>query len=343
MTNLRTIASRYGMAIVLVALIALFSSLSDVFFTAENVTNVLRQVAMLGIASVGMTLVIMTGGIDLSVGSALALTGVISALAMTQLGLGAVAASLLGIASAACVGLVNGIAVATFRIPPLIATLATLTAIRGLAYIFSGGLPIFGFPPSFSYLGRGMVGIIPVPVIIMFVALALGWVILNRSRYGRHLYAVGGNPEAARLSGIPVRRNLLITYIVSGIFTGVAGVIMLSRLNSAQPNAGTGFEMDVITAVVLGGISIAGGEGRFIGVVFGIFIIGILSNGMILLNVQDYYQLVIKGAVLMGAVGLDQYYIHASQRTSRKNQAAAMVQPRDGGLKPQGDSRDSAT
>ncbi|QGZ64283.1 ABC transporter permease [Paraburkholderia acidisoli] len=329
MNNLRTFASRYGMAFVLLALIILFASLSDVFLTGENLTNILRQVSMLGIASVGATLVILTGGIDLSVGSAVALTGVVSAIAMTQFGWGALAASLLGIACAGGVGVVNGVAVTRFSIPPLIATLATLTAVRGLAYILSGGLPIFGFPHSFGFMGRGMIGVVPVPVIVMIVAMVLGWLILNRTRYGRHLYAVGGNAEAARLAGIRVSRNLLMTYIVSGLFTGVAGVIMLSRLNSAQPNTGTGFEMDVVTAVVLGGISIAGGEGRFMGVVFGVFVIGVLSNGMTLLNVQDYYQLVIKGAVLMFAVGLDQYYVRASQTASRRSQAAAILQPRE--------------
>jgi ribose transport system permease protein len=331
------------MAVVLLALVVLFSSLSDVFLTTENLTNIMRQVSMLGIASVGATLVILTGGIDLSVGSAVALVGVVSAIAMTQFGWGAVAASLLGIACAGGVGVVNGVAVSRFRIPPLIATLATLTAVRGLAYILSGGLPIFGFPHSFSFLGRGMIGMVPVPVIVMIVAMALGWVVLNRTRYGRYLYAVGGNAEAARLAGIPVARNLLKTYIISGLFTGVAGVIMLSRLNSAQPNTGTGFEMDVITAVVLGGISIAGGEGRFLGVVFGVFVIGVLSNGMILLNVQDYYQLLIKGGVLMFAVGLDQYYVAASQKASRRNQAAAILQTRDGALPTHSDSQKQRT
>ncbi|MBB5701992.1 ribose transport system permease protein [Ochrobactrum daejeonense] len=327
MTNIRSIISRYGMAVVLLFLLVFFSFATDAFLSQQNITNVLRQVAMLGIASVGMALVVLTGGIDLSVGSVIALVGVVVALAMTALGLNVYAACLLGIATGAFVGLINGLAVTAFAIPPLIATLAMLTAVRGVVYILSGGLPIFGFPPEFSVFGRGMVGFIPVSVLTMIAVLAIGWILLNRTRYGRYLYAIGGNQEAARLSGISVNFNLIITYVLAGIFSAIAGIIMLSRLNSAQPNVATGFEMDVITAVVLGGISISGGEGRFSGVIFGILIIGVLSNGMILLNVQDYWQLVIKGAVLMLAVGLDRYYARLSRQNAQKSQAALLNQP----------------
>jgi ribose transport system permease protein len=327
MTNVRSIVSRYGMAVVLLILIVFFSLTTDAFLSQQNVTNVLRQIAMLGIASVGMALVVLTGGIDLSVGSVIALVGVVVALAMTALGLNIYVACLLGLAVGAAVGLINGLAVTVFSIPPLIATLAMLTAVRGACYILSGGLPIFGFPPEFAVFGRGMIGFLPVSVLTMIVILAVGWVLLNRTRYGRYLYAIGGNQEAARLSGISVGFNLVVTYVLAGIFSAIAGIIMLSRLNSAQPNVATGFEMDVITAVVLGGISISGGEGRFTGVIFGILIIGVLSNGMILLNVQDYWQLVIKGAVLMLAVGLDRYYARLSKLNAQKAQAALLNQP----------------
>lgn len=325
MTQVSKLASRYGMAIVLVGLLIFFSFASEHFLTQQNLTNVLRQVAMLGIASVGMTIVVLTGGIDLSVGSTMALVGVVCAIAMTALGLDIYTASFMGIGVGALIGLINGIAVTVFAIPALIATLATLTAVRGVSFILTGGIPIFGFPPEFSLIGRGMVGIIPVPVLTMFIVFIVGWFILHRTKYGRFLYAIGGNSEAARLSGIAVKKTLLFTYVLAGIFSGIAGVIMLSRLNSAQPNVATGFEMDVITAVVLGGISIAGGEGRFAGVVFGVFIIGVLSNGMILLNVQDYWQLVVKGTVLLAAVGLDQYYHRLSSRVAQKKQSDALI------------------
>lgn len=325
MKNFNKLASRYGMAIVLVALIVFFSFASEYFLTQQNLTNVLRQVAMLGIASVGMTLVVLTGGIDLSVGSTIALVGVVVALCMTVLGLDMFTSSIIGILTGALVGVVNGIAVTVFSIPPLIATLATLTAIRGFSFILTGGIPIFGFPEEFSFLGRGMIGPLPFPVLTMFVVFAIGWVILNRMEYGRYLYAIGGNREAARLSGIPVSKILMITYGLAGAFSGIAGVIMLSRLNSAQPNVANAFEMDVITAVVLGGVSIAGGEGRFTGVIFGVFIIGVLGNGMVLLNVQDYWQLVVKGGVLLVAVGLDQYYTRVGQRAASKKQSDALT------------------
>jgi ribose transport system permease protein len=255
-----------------------------------------------------MTMVILTAGIDLSVGSNMGLTGVIAAICMINFQMNWVLAGIVALFVAMMLGLINGLAVTKFKVPPLITTLATLTSARGLAYILTGGLPIFGFPKSFNVLGRGMIlGVLPVPVLIMIVVFGLGFFILNKTQYGRHLYAIGGNPEAARLSGIAVQKKLLLTYVFSAAFTGLAGLILLSRLNSCQPSTGIGFEMDVITAVVLGGISIAGGEGRFGGVVIGILIIGVLTNGMILMNVYEYYQQLIKGIVLLVAVGADQY------------------------------------
>ncbi|MCP8894575.1 ABC transporter permease [Shinella daejeonensis] len=313
MSSFRSVASRFGMALILLLLVVYFSTMSEAFLTQQNLTNILRQVAMLGIAAVGMTLVILTGGIDLSVGSTLALTGVVAALGMTYLDIGIIPSIVLGLLTGVAVGLVNGLAVTALRIPPLIATLAMLTAARGVCFILTGGLPIFGFPSGFAVIGRGMVGIVPVPVIIMVVMMAIGWILLNHTKYGRYLYAIGGNQEAARLSGVPVGRYLIISYVIAGFFSAVAGIILLSRLNTGQPNTATGFEMDVITAVVLGGISIAGGEGRFTGVIFGVLLIGVLSNGMTLLNVQEYYQLVIKGAVLFFAVALDQYNLRMNE------------------------------
>jgi len=299
--------SRYGMLGVLIVLIIFFSFAAESFFTKQNIVNVLRQFSMLGISAVGMTLVILTAGIDLSVGSNMGLTGVIAALFMVNFGVNWVLSCIIALIGAVVLGLVNGLAVTKFKVPPLITTLATLTSARGLAYILTGGLPIFGFPKAFNVLGRGMVFAVPVPVLIMIAVFGLGFFVLKKTRYGRHLYAIGGNPEAARLSGIPVKKNLILTYVFSSVFTGIAGLILLSRLNSCQPSTGVGFEMDVITAVVLGGISIAGGEGRFGGVVIGILIIGVLTNGMIMMNVYEYYQQLIKGIVLLVAVGADQY------------------------------------
>jgi len=311
----RKITSKYGMLFILIALFIFFSLSSKAFLTQQNITNILRQFAMLGVSAVGMTFIILTGGIDLSVGSVMGFTGVIAAIGMVNFGLNPFIACLFALLSSSLVGAINGLAITKFKIPPLIATLGMLTSVRGITYILTGGLPIFGFPESFNFLGRGMIGPLPVPVLIMILIFLLGWIVLYKTRYGRHLYAIGGNAEVARLSGISVQKNLFFTYVLSALFTGLAGIIMLSRLNSCQPTTGTGFELDVITAVVLGGISIAGGEGSFIGVVIGIFIIGILTNGMILMNIYEYYQQLIKGLVLLLAVGIDQYYKHSGKNT----------------------------
>ena len=305
---IRKFTSKYGIIIILVLLFAFFSFTSSAFLSSTNLINIARQMAMLGISAVGMTFVMLTGGIDLSVGSIISLTGIVTAISMVTLHLNMIIAILLGLAVAVIVGLINGIAVTKFKIPALITTLGTMTSVRGLSFIFTGGMPVFGFPNSFNVFGRGSIVGVPIPVIIMTVIFFIGWITLNRTKYGRYLYAIGGNDEAARLSGINVPKNLLLAYLFSGLLTGIAGIIMLSRVNSGQPTTGTGFEMDVITAVVLGGINIAGGEGNFIGFIYGILIIGVLSNGMVLLNVYDYYQMLIKGLVLLFAVGIDKYY-----------------------------------
>jgi len=213
---------------------------------------------------------------------------------------------LFALAAGLAAGLVNGALVTYIKIPPLIATLGTQTAIRGLAYIMTNGYTIYGFPKAFNYLGKGYVGVIPVPVIIMVIVLIVGWYAVNHTKFGRYLYAIGGNGEASRLSGININLRLIIAYVISGGLAALAGVVELSRLNSGQPNAGEGYEMSAITAVVLGGISVSGGEGKFSGVVFGILIMGILSSGLVMMNISTYYQQLIKGLVLLFAVSIDQ-------------------------------------
>ena len=207
-------------------------------------------------------------------------------------------------------GLVNGLIVNELFIPPFVATLGTMTALRGVAFIISGGLPVFGFSNSLSYLGQGYVWMIPVPVVIMAITFALGYLLLDATRFGRYVYGVGGNEEATRLSGIGVKAIKALVYTISGFLSGLAGVVLLSRINSGQPKAGQGYEMDVITAVVIGGVSISGGEGNIILVVAGVLIMGVLSNGMILLNIDEYVQWVVKGLVLVAAVGFDRVSQH---------------------------------
>lgn len=297
---------KYGMLAVLVLLIVYFSFGSKYFLTGDNIINVLRQSAVGGICAVGLTFVILTGGIDLSIGAVIGMTSVVTSISMSVWGLPVWISVIFGLLIGVIIGLINGVLVTYVNIPALIATLGVMTSVRGLCYIFTGGLPVYNFPPEFDVFGKGYLGFVPVPVVIMVVILAIGWYVLTKTRYGRYLYAIGGNAEAARLSGIRVNRNLVLTYMYAGLLSAIAGVVELSRLSSGQPSAGDGFEMTVITAVVLGGISVAGGEGKFFGVIIGVLVMGVLTNGLVMMNVYEFYQQLIKGLVLLIAVGFDQ-------------------------------------
>jgi ribose transport system permease protein len=213
--------------------------------------------------------------------------------------------SIIGILLGGAIGLLNGVMIAKFNIPPLITTLATMTSFRGVAYIITKGIPIYGFDDSFAVLGQGYVGPIPIPVLIMLAVFLLGFIILGKTRFGRHVYGIGGNEEAARLAGLDIRKIKLMVFSISGLLAGFAGIVLLSRLMTGAPTLGTGFEMDVITAVVLGGVSIAGGEGKLRGVIIGVLIMGVLSNGMIIMSLDENYQWLVRGFVLALAVGFD--------------------------------------
>lgn len=312
---------KYGILLMLIALIVFFSFGSEHFMSVSNMMNVLRQSAVTGICAVGLTFVMLTGGIDLSIGAVIGMASVVASISMATLNLPPVVAILLALIVGSAIGALNGILVTYIKIPPLIATLGTMTSFRGLCYILTGGLPVYGFPDSFGMIGKGYLFIIPVPAIIMVVVLVIGWYILNKTRYGRYLYAIGGNEEAARLSGINVNKNMVLTYVYCGLLAAIAGVVELSRLSSGQPNAGDGFEMTVITSVVLGGISVSGGEGKFMGVVIGVFIMGVLVNGLVMMNIYEFYQQLIRGIVLLLAVSIDQ--ISKMRRTSNKKAAIA--------------------
>ncbi|MDC7244814.1 MAG: ABC transporter permease [Sphaerochaetaceae bacterium] len=304
--TIRNYLSNYGIFIVLLMLIIFFSFTSENFLNPLNIFNILRQVSIIGISAVGMTMVLLTGGIDLSVGSLIAVTGVGIAKLMLQ-GLHPVLASLIMLAVAVLIGLLNGFFINRLRIPPLITTLGMMTSLRGLAFIITGGLPVFGFNSNFAKLGQGYVWKIPIPVLVMLAVFVIGILLLAKTRFGRYVYGVGSNEEATRLSGINVQRVKYIVYAVNGLMAGLAGLILLSRINSGQPNAGQGYELEIITAVVLGGVSINGGEGRLGFVVIGVLIMGVLTNGMIMMNVNDYVQQFVKGLVLIAAVAFDRY------------------------------------
>lgn len=298
--------SQLAAAGALIVVFVLLSIVSPVFLTSNNLFNVGVQIAVTAVIAVGMTLVIVTAGIDLSVGSVSALSGVLGAMLMVNFGLppllGIVGGTLVG----ATAGLVNGFLITAAGLSPFIATLGMLTVARGLVFVVSGGVAVFGAPDSFRLLGQGVIGPIPVPIVALVVVALVGYFVLSRTKLGRYSYAIGSNPEAARLSGIPVNRYLLAVYVISGALAGFGGMIAASRVNSGQPNFGVALELDVIAAVVIGGASLFGGRGTIIGTLIGAFLIALIRNGAVLLDVNLFYQQIIVGVVIWLAVYWDQ-------------------------------------
>ncbi|TVQ35351.1 MAG: ribose ABC transporter permease [Spirochaetaceae bacterium] len=296
----------YGSLFGLVGICLILTLLSDRFMTVPNLVNIARQVSINAIIAVGMTLVIITGGIDLSVGSLVALSGCVAIMAMELPGAD-FTGIVLGLAVAAGAGLFSGVLVAYGMIPPFITTLAMLTIARGTALVITAGQPLVRFDSPYRVLGESNLGPVPVPILIMGMVLLLAHFILKHTPLGSCIYATGGNEEAARLSGIRVSRIKTLVYALSGFCAGISGLVLAARLGSAQPNTGTGFELDAIAAVVLGGTSLMGGRGSIGGTLIGALIIGVLNNGFNLLNVSPYYQLIAKGSVIILAVLLDQF------------------------------------
>nr|WP_243733890.1 ribose ABC transporter permease [Halanaerobium saccharolyticum] len=299
------ILNRFKTGIGLLALVIVLSFMSPYFLTVPNLLNVVRQVSIIAIISFGMTMVILTGGIDLSVGSMLAFAGAISAGMIVNTGLNVYLAILIGLAAGTALGLFNGLAVAKAKLPAFIVTLAMMTVARGFTLIYTNGRPISGFDETFRFFGAGYIGAIPVPVIIMFLLLIVIYILLKKTPLGRYIYAIGGNEKATKLSGINTDKIKIAVYALNGFLAAVSGIILTSRLNSAQPMAGEGYELDAIAAVVLGGTSLSGGSGTVIGTIVGALIIAVLNNGLNLLNVSSFYQLVAKGGVILLAVFLD--------------------------------------
>ncbi len=298
----------YGIAVVLLIEILLFALLSPYFFTADNILNISLQTSIIAIIAVGMTFVILTAGIDLSVGALVAFTGVIvsSILLMNvSFPVALLLATSAGLLIGATSGAIAGVFITKLKITPFIVTLALMTIWRGAAFMYTDGRPVWGLPEQFSFLGSGRVAGIPVPTIIMIVIYVIAYIILNRTRFGRYVYAVGGNAEAARLSGVHTDRIILGVYVICGVLASLSGVLLSSRMNSGQPNAGLMYELDVIAAVVVGGTSLFGGRGSVIGTFIGAMLIGVLRNGLNLLNVSSYVQMILLGVVILSAVLLD--------------------------------------
>lgn len=296
--------SRLTVMIVLVLMIVLFSCMSEHFMTWRNVSNILRQVSMYGICAVGMTLVIMTNGVDLSMSSTIGVASVASVL-MCSNGMPLWLNILICMAVGVIIGLCNGFFVNEVGMFPMMATMGMQILLRGLAYIVTNGIPILGVSKSLLFIGQGYVGGVPFPVIVMAVLFIIGVFVLHKTVYGRQIYAVGGNEEAARLAGISYKKVRYIAYAVAGVCAALAGIIYSGRVNSGQPTAGNGYEQNIISACVLGGVRMGGGEGNMEGVLLGVVFMGILANGMSLLNVPEFWQMFVRGAVLLAAVSFD--------------------------------------
>lgn len=293
-------------------IIAIFS---DRFMTVTNLWNVMRQISVNICIAVGMTLVIISAGIDLSVGSVLAFAGAVTASFLSMglelpffgvyLGFTTLGAILMGIAMGGVLGLVNGWVITYFKVQPFVATLAMLTIARGLTMLWTQGYPISSLGAPFAHLGTGWFLGVPIPVWIAAIVTVLAVFVMRKTRFGRYIYAIGGNERAARLSGIKVNQVKTLVYMLAGMLAAVGGILVTSRLDSAQPNAGMGYELDAIAAVVIGGTSLSGGRGLIMGTVLGAVIIGVLNNGLVLLGVSPFWQQVVKGMVILIAVIID--------------------------------------
>lgn len=296
--------SNMGILLALIVMCIFFSVATSAFLSTNNIANIARQISIVGICAVGMTMVILTGGIDLSVGSLIGLSAVVSAVLMNN-GVPVIAAVLITLVIGMLVGFLNGFCINVLQIPPMITTLGIMISLRGAVYLISGGMPVYGVPEGFKILGQGSIGIVPVCVLLMIIVFIIGYIILNKTVFGRQIYGIGGNAETARLSGVSVSGVIYKIYSIAGIFGALAGLILMSRVNSGQPSAGDGYEMDIITAVVLGGVSVSGGEGKITKVIVGVIFMGVLANGMMMLNINEYWQRVVKGLVLLVAVAID--------------------------------------
>lgn len=296
---------------IIIALLAMFIFLTvfpttrSTFLTPKNMFNILRQNASNLFLATGMTMVIILGGIDLSVGSVIALSGVVAAGCVVNFGLPEAVGFIAAIAVGALVGLFNGFIICKTDIPPFIVTLASMNITKGIALVLTGGAPIRCMTDAFKFPGAGYVGPVPTPVILMVVIFVIAALMINKTQLGRHIYAVGGNVQAAKFSGISVQKVKFIVYAYTGVMAGIAGVVIASRLYSGQPTAGDGAEMDAIASVVVGGTSMSGGSGRIGGTLIGVLIIGVLNNGLNLMGVDSNFQYIVKGLVILLAVYVD--------------------------------------
>ncbi len=296
---------QYGLLIVFGIICLLISLITPQFLTVSNLTIIVTQVSINALLAFGVTFVIITGGIDLSLGSIVAVTGVTSAMLAHPDSNPVLIPIVMGLLAGLLMGVFNGFIITKSKIAPFIVTLGTMTIGRGLALILSDGRPVSNLSDSFNYLGSGTIFGIPILILIFILVFALCSIILSKTILGRYIYAIGGNEQAARASGINIDRVKLSVYSISGLLAGLAGILLASRITTGQPNAGAGFELDAIAAVVIGGTSTAGGRGTMSGTLIGVLLIGVINNGLDLLNVTSYYQQVVMGIIIIGAVIID--------------------------------------
>lgn len=293
----RELLQRFGLVISFLLLCIALSLLSDRFLTVSNLTNVLRQSTINLIIAIGMTYVILTAGIDLSVGAVLALSTVVTA-DLLQRGIPIFPTVLIGLTLGGLLGMASGLLISRIKVPPFVATLGMMTVARGLALTYTQGRPITGLPDAFRYIGTGYLGPIPMPIIVAGVTFIAGYMLLTRTRLGMNIYALGNNPVAAHYTGIATSNYLTGVYVLAGALAALAGMILVARLDSAQPTAGDSYEFEAIAAVVVGGTSFAGGQGSLLGTLLGVLVISVLNNGLNLLNVSSFYQPVVTGVVI---------------------------------------------
>jgi ribose transport system permease protein len=294
-----------GIMIVIVLIGLILSFLSPVFLSPNNLLTVLLQITTNTYIALGMALVMILGGIDLSVGSIVAMSGTLTVGFMVLNHQPMWLAVMLGLSTGAAIGLINGLVVAFFKIPSFIVTLAMLNVARGVAYVYSGGRSTRMMTPAFTNIGSGYLWVFPLPVLYMVILIAIFFVALNRTKFGTYIYAIGGNRESARLSGVPIKKVEIATFTISGLLAAFAGIVLSARMFSGQPSVGIGYELDAIAACVLGGVSMAGGVGRISGTILGAVVIGIISNGLNLINVSSFWQLIVKGIIILIAVVID--------------------------------------
>ena len=305
----KNFASNYTILMMFIIFCIIMIFASEYFATWRNIRNILRQTSINGLLSIGMTFVILTGGIDLSVGSVLAFGGVVSASLVSKASGGEIYSPTVAIMAAMGVGIImgaiTGILVAKWKVAPFVASLGMLSVARGLTYIYTDGMPIPKIDRAFLFIGKGSVLGLPMPVFIFAIVVLISYIVLKKTRYGRYIYAVGGNEQSARISGINTKLIIFSVYVISGLLAAFGGAILTARTTAGLPQAGQSYELDAIAAVVIGGTSLKGGQGSLVGTVIGALIIGVVNNGLDILGVSSYYQQVVKGSIIVIAVLID--------------------------------------